>query len=656
MGQKEAPEILFVTTPLQQSFNFFPPMGSLSIITTLKKAGFDKVELYDIDFLRVSFPEALAHIEKKKPDILAISSVVSTAYDYTKKLSLEVQKILPETTILMGGGLGASAEVILKRTGVEFICTSEGEQTAVDFVNCWMTAESKEDFKEVKGLAFLDQKGDMMITPYQDPVKPENVYDIDWSLLNSPEEVDFFFPRMDYSPITGSFFSQDPRSNEPHRKGKRVATIAASKGCVARCTFCHRFDKGIRYIPTPVLMERIDSLIREQNVGYILFSDENFGTDRKWLARFLEEIAKRDILWRVQGMRVNTIKPESIKKMKEAGCSSILYGMESGSQKMLDVMEKRTTVEQNYNAVKWMAENNLSTVLQIIIGMPGETKETIEETMQFACFFVEQSPTTDFTDLSINFAQALPGTPLYEIARHKGAIGETLEGEEQYLLFISDRDARDGKTMLNFTDFPRIVLEKWYFEIQSRVRYAYINKWGIDNYYNLIFNSPKFKYLTEDDEQFRVTDTGYFAGPARQHDAQENSSVLASQRGSVGFADPDSAGSINAPTPKAKIPSIWSLIKKRSLSTAPTFYPRFFEKARFLNMILVFGNCIRKYGFAHFLGLMVEYSGWLLRSVFIVNKPKFISEYISLRKELRKKTLPIIETDNPAMEILRKGR
>ena len=63
---------------------------------------------------------------------------MSTAYEYTKKLSLEIKKRLPETTILMGGGgnLGASAEVVLKKTGIEFICISEGEQTAVDFENC----------------------------------------------------------------------------------------------------------------------------------------------------------------------------------------------------------------------------------------------------------------------------------------------------------------------------------------------------------------------------------------------------------------------------------------------------------------------------------------------------------------------------------------
>ena len=97
-----------------------------------------------------------------------------------------------------------------------------------------------------------------------------------------------------------------------------------------------------------------------------------------------------------------------------------------------------------------------------------------------------------------------------------------LEDEEKYLLRISDRDARDGETMLNFTEYPTIILEKWLFDVQSTARYAYINKWGLDHYYNLILNSPKFRYLTEDDDQFRVMDTGYFAGPARQHPTQSD--------------------------------------------------------------------------------------------------------------------------------------
>ena len=328
MDPRKSPEILIVTTPLRPIPTDFPPIGSLSVITALRKAGFEKTELYNIDFLRPSFSEVLDYIESKKPDILGISAVVSTAYEYTKNLSLEIKRRLPETTIFMGGNLGASAEIVLKKTGVEFICTSEGERTAVDFANCWLTAESKNEYKKVGGLAYLDQSNEMVITPFQDSIEAEKVYDIDWSILGGGEELDFFFPRSDLAPVMASSFSSDPRSSESSRQGKRVASLAASKGCVARCTFCHRWDKGIRYIPVSVLMERLDFLIQEYNVGFVCFADENFGTDRKWLDPFVEEIAKRDVLWRVSGMRVNTIKPESIKKNEGSGL--LLYLLWNG--------------------------------------------------------------------------------------------------------------------------------------------------------------------------------------------------------------------------------------------------------------------------------------------------------------------------------------
>ena len=180
---KKIPSILIVTIPLRPIPTDYPPMGSLSVITALNKAGFNNTEFYDIDFLRPCFAEVLDYIKNKKPDILGISAVVSTAYDYTKKLSLEIKNKLPETTILMGGNLGASAEIVLDKTGVDFICTGEGERTAVDFVNCWMTAKSKDDFKNIKGLTFLDQENEMFVTPVQDPIEAEKVYDIDLSLI-----------------------------------------------------------------------------------------------------------------------------------------------------------------------------------------------------------------------------------------------------------------------------------------------------------------------------------------------------------------------------------------------------------------------------------------------------------------------------------------
>jgi radical SAM superfamily enzyme YgiQ (UPF0313 family) len=623
------PKIMIVTVPLRSLPTDFPPMGSLSVITSLKRAGFSNTQLYHIDLLRPTFEEVIDHLKKEQPDILGVSAVVSTAYAFTKKLCLAVKQALPNTTILLGGNLGASAEVLFNKAGIDYLCTGEGEKTAVDFATRWLTAKTKSDFADVAGLAFLDEKDELIITHYPTPIPAEDVYDIDWSILEKSDEISHYIKTFDSARIE-IYFPNDPRKFDSQRQGKTFAILSASKGCVARCTFCHRWDKGIRYIPVPVVMKRIDYMIEKHNVGFLSFGDENFGTDKRWLGQFLEEIKKRDLLWRVSGMRVNCIDPEWIAKMKGAGCSSILFGMESGSQKILDVMEKVTTAEQNRNTVQWMVENKMFTIIQLVIGMPGETPETIRESEDLTCHFVEQSPEVDPNNLSVNFSQALPGTPLYETARRKGFIGPNLENEEEYLLRISDRDARDGETYLNFTDYPKLYLEKWHFEICNRTRNAYIKKWGIDQYWNIVLHSNRFKNLDESQSVVSNQDTGYFADPARER-----------EKGGT-------AGSL-------KIPTLWSLIRQKTISSAATFYPRLFWSLRYFSLLFVIPNVYRKYGARQLVKLLWEYGVWQVSKVFRLYSPPSM-EYNSLRKLLRKKFFPEISTDNPVMNVLRKGR
>jgi anaerobic magnesium-protoporphyrin IX monomethyl ester cyclase len=656
MVRKESPKILIVTTPIRPIPTDFAPLGSLSILSALGRAGFENYEFYNIDYLRPEYSEILSHIRKMKPDILGISAVVSTAYAFVKKISIDIKKLSPQTTILMGGNLGASAEIILKKSGVDYICTGEGEKTIVDFANCWMAAKTKSDYSQVKGLSYLDEQGELVVTPFVESIGKDEVYDIDWTILEKLGQIDFFFPRKEEAAIIVSSFSGDPRTSEPHRVGKRVAIIPGSKGCVARCTFCHRWDKGIRYVPISVLMERIDFYIQRYNVGFLNFADENFGTDRKWLVSFIEEIKKRDLLWRVGGMRVNTITSDLIKQMKEGGCVSIYYGMESGSQTMLDVMEKVTKVEQNYNAVKWMAENDVFTIIQLIVGMPGENPKTIKETIEFTSYYVEQSPKNDPNALSINFAQALPGTPLYEVGRRQGGIGQTLDEEEQYLLEISDRDARDAETNINFTHYPRLLLEKWHFEIQNRTRHAYIKKWGLNNYHKIICQSPRYKGLEVNPAKAHPVETGYFADPARQRESfVQNDQPLKPQ------ASSDAADSFNQKeeeilSESARPPSLVYLLRQKSISVIATYYPNLIWRFRFFILFLIFANSIRKYGFKNALGLLIEYIGWKVNVLFGAKSHLLRPEHISLRKLLKNLRYPEIPGDNPAMALLRKGR
>jgi len=288
--------------------------------------------------------------------------------------------------------------------------------------------------------------------------------------------------------------------------------------------------------------------------------------------------------------------------------------------------------------------------------MPGETPETIEETGKFTAFFAEQSPRTDPNALSINFAQALPGTPLYEIARHKGDIKTSLEGEENYLITISDRDARDGETYLNFTEYPRLLLEKWHFDIQSKTRQAYINKWGMDSYYKIIFSSPRFKDLSGANEQHHIKDSGYFADPARQNEIPIKITSLPRPQASSDSTDSTHDIEEEVRLDKGKIPSLGSLLRKKSIGSLATFYPHFFWRLKAFAILFIFGNCVRKYGFKFSMILIFEYLEWRMKVKFKNKGQYFLKEYISLRKILRKKIFPNIEGENPGMTVLRKGR
>ena len=152
------------------------------MIGAFKKAGYEDVEFYDIDALRPTYPEVLDHITKYRPDVLGVSAVVSTAYEFTKRLTLDVKRLLPDTTILLGGNLGASAEILLRKTGVDFIAVGEGERVSVDFVSAYRTAQRRSDYSNVRGLICLD--GDRLEnTGYVGPVPKEELYDVEWSVL-----------------------------------------------------------------------------------------------------------------------------------------------------------------------------------------------------------------------------------------------------------------------------------------------------------------------------------------------------------------------------------------------------------------------------------------------------------------------------------------
>ena len=639
--KKNKLKIVIITTPIRPIPTEYPPIGALSVVKSLEDAGYSSTKFYDIDMLRPSYEEGLNHILDFKPDIVGISAVVSTAYEYTKKLSLEIKEKSPNTSIILGGNLGASAEILLEYTGIDFVVVGEGNSVIVDFMDTYISEDLLKSYTNVPGLVFLDESQALINTGYADQISKEKIYDIDWKILEDHSKIESFFVPATKSIIAQSTFRYDKRSKEEHRQNKTIGTLVASKGCVAKCTFCHRWDKGIRYIPIEVLRTRIEKIIKEYNVGFITFGDENFGSHHGWLSEFCEMIKSFDILWRVSGMRVNRVDPEHLVMMKEAGCSAVYFGMETGSAKMLEIMEKKVKLEDNYNAMQWIVDAGLHTTIQLVLGMPGEDKYTIRETGEFVKFSAMLSKDNNPLDLSINYAQALPGTPLYEFARKKQLIGTDSFSEEKYLLMISDRDSSDEATTLNFTGIPQVISESWRPYLIAVAASAYIEKFGRKNYIKQLQLSHYFEVLNDEDTNFSK-ESGYFNFPKEKIDL----------RGTT-----DSTNETWAPmTMKdGQLPSFWKIVSQKQWRVLFVVYPMTIYHLRFfLPMLVLFYAFVREDA-SYAGGMLKEYILWRFNKIFRRSMFDEKLEDKSLRK-IVKNDLEVISTDLLAMDPLRQGR
>lgn len=625
---------LLVTTPIRPTPSGYPPFACLSLLKHLRANGIEDVGFFDIDGLRPSHEEALAHIVATRPAVLGISAVVSTAYAYAKKLSIDVKAALPDCLIVLGGNLAASAEIILRKTGVDICVLGEGEKVFRKIVDRADQTKRVVDFADIPGLAFVGTDGAIVNTGYETPLEADTIYDIDWQDLEQASDIGIFvYPAFDGEELQADGFKHDRRSYQRQRLGKKMTTLVASKGCVARCTFCHRWDKGIRYIPVDTVMQRIAEVVEKYDVGFLAFGDENFGTDRKWLVEFCEKIRPYDVLWRVVGMRVNRISRDVVEMMKEAGCAFIGYGMESGSQRMLDTMEKKTTIEQNREAIKNTIELGIASPVQIVLGMPGENDETVAETIDFCVYGQTVAEWQNPNDLSINYAQALPGTPLYEFGRMRGLIGQQVDDEERYLLSISDRDAHDEFSTLNFTDVADLAVQVWRPRITVEVNHAYVRKFGIDHYRRVLLNDTNYFTAAK-------TDRGYYANPKRLVDRGVTTDTVHEVRDKYELADAE-----------RRLPSLFKLVAKGNLGLAMICYPVLFYRLRHLLLMFVLAKNVMRGGPRYAFRSLARY---LRAKLSVMRLSNFPHSYQSLRKVMNSQgPLP---SDSIEMLPLRRGR
>ncbi|MFH1507248.1 MAG: radical SAM protein [Candidatus Omnitrophota bacterium] len=205
-------------------------------------------------------------------------------------------------------------------------------------------------------------------------------------------------------------------------KGYKVASMLTGRGCPYSCIFCHNTWRGMpfRFNSPERVVRDMKYLIDTYKTQAIAFFDDDFFANKE-RAKKIFQLIREDNLGIIWGCncRVNTIDEQILKEAFQAGCRQIAFGFESGSQKMLDIMQKRTKVEENKKAVELCKEAGIICVAFFILGLPHETKADIQLTRKFIM-------ENDIDCIGLCMATPFPGTQIWDWCKEKGFIPQII--------------------------------------------------------------------------------------------------------------------------------------------------------------------------------------------------------------------------------------
>lgn len=429
------------------------PIGIASIAGLIREKGYN-VEILDIYAEQLDYNNVINTLKNKHFDIVGIGALVNQ-YAYLKWIAKEIKKI-KDIPIVLGSGLGTACyEVVLKNIPEVDVCVrGEGEITFYELLK-----KNFENLENITGIAY--RKNDNII---KNPDR-KLIEDIDILALPAYDLVNIekYFDTKFYE--TGVYNVRTKYAG--HLK---ILPLVTGRGCPYNCNFCGKIIPKVRFRSIANIINEMKFLMSNYEVKGIHFVDELFVIDKDRTIKLCEYLRKLNIRWDCQG-RVDRVDYELLKTMKESGCVAVGFGIESGAQKILDNINKRITVRQIKKAINACKEIGLPAKIQLIFGCPGETKETIEETVKL--LKEVHDPGRRFS-----YITPIPGTKLYKEALERNMIGD----EEQWLYKIKESfDYR--KPAINFTAFK---IDK----ILKIMRYYY-NK-IVFNYLLYQLSHPKF--------------------------------------------------------------------------------------------------------------------------------------------------------------------
>jgi anaerobic magnesium-protoporphyrin IX monomethyl ester cyclase len=346
------------------------------------------VDVIDCHVLAISYEDFRSEIAKRKPDIVGLSSTTLT-YKTALKLAKIAKEELPKCLVLIGGSHVTfwDDKALNECSALDVIVRKEGEYTLLELVQ---KVEAGESFDDVLGITYR-KNGKIIRTPDRPYI----------------EDLDSLpFPARHLWPI------------ERLRKFEDMLYLIASRGCVFWCEFCatvRMHGRKFRMRSPKNIADELEFLYKTYGVTNFTFCDDAFTVEPARIEELCRLIMERNlkIKWNC-GTRVDMLTRELLVKMRDAGCISVWSGVESGTQKVLDAMHKGITIEQTMRVYQWLRELGLKPAPNVILGFPGETKESAWETIKF----VEKISPDEVG--FYNIATPFPGTPLYDSVKEKG--------------------------------------------------------------------------------------------------------------------------------------------------------------------------------------------------------------------------------------------
>ncbi len=391
------------------------PIGLAYLAAVLEKAG-HSVKIFDFQLSYISHEKLKEELEKGI-DVVGISITTFTSGSGYKIASF-VKEISPKTLVVMGGPhtTALGSEVLDECKNADFFVFGEGEITLVELLEA---IDKNKPFGEVDGIGFWEGNKKVITKPRK------FIEDLD----SLPIPAYHLFDVAKYRPVMGMF------------KKLPFANIMASRGCPFDCTFCNKLVWGykLRLRSPKNIVDEMVFLKERYNVKEIAFFDDTFTINRSRTIEICKDIKNRakDIIWKCSA-RVDTVDKELLAIMKEAGCYSIGYGIESGNQEILNNICKKITLEQSKNAVKWAKEVGMEVRAYFMLNIPGDTIETTEQTIEFSR---ELDP--DFVDFEIVHPypntvlwRMIENNPKYHIIKEKWKNWEAHAGND--IIFIQD--------------------------------------------------------------------------------------------------------------------------------------------------------------------------------------------------------------------------